>query len=445
MTAGDEGEGDRDDDVAAVAPARRRRGGLLRKLGLLLFTTVLVLALLEAGFRIAGYRPIHDVYSRPEVFWREDPLLGWSLEPGAEGEFVGPRPFPVQFRTSVRINDQGIRGPAIEDLPAGGLRVLVTGDSQAAGFEVEERETYAALLEQRLGAELARPVQVVNAAVRGYGTDQSYLSYVDRLRVFEADVVIHHTTANDPDDNVTVHRMSRWYGKPAFVVTDDGALQLVGTPVPRYPACSAQRVDEAGAVRRVDTFRQRAMCVVQTNLTDRSAFFSFVTAVLRQHPDLLRSIYGLGRTDAPVPSAPPQTAPPEVSAPSAAPSVPDDPAPPTPGPTAAETATTAPPPDAEPVPRELDRERGLTSRLIEELAVRVREDGAQLVVVGTTADLAQLDLRAVAAGGAPIVDIEPALAATGREVRIPNDGHLNVTGHAVVADVLALAVAELLR
>ena len=40
---------------------------------------------LEVGARLAGYQPIHDVYSKPSKFWQKDVLLGWSHEPGAAG------------------------------------------------------------------------------------------------------------------------------------------------------------------------------------------------------------------------------------------------------------------------------------------------------------------------------------------------------------------------
>ena len=144
-----------------------------QKLALLAVTTMLCLVLVEVGFRLAGYQAIHAVYSKPELFWTHDELLGWVQQPGVRGEYVGPRPYPVEFRNTVRINSLGLRGPELSDVPAGGRRVLLLGDSQTAGFEVAEEHTYAALVEKQLTTDLGSPVQVVNAGVRGYGTDQA--------------------------------------------------------------------------------------------------------------------------------------------------------------------------------------------------------------------------------------------------------------------------------
>ena len=87
-----------------------------KKLALLAASSVLVLVVAEVVLRLAGYRPLYDVYSKPELFWRHDPLVGWSLQPGATGTYVGPRPFPVEFRARVRINSLGLRGPEIGQL-----------------------------------------------------------------------------------------------------------------------------------------------------------------------------------------------------------------------------------------------------------------------------------------------------------------------------------------
>src|SRR5207248_1386228 len=120
----------------APAPAGRRSRLRVwgQKLGLLAGSTLVCLLVLEVAFRIAGYQPIYSVYSEPELFWKHDARLGWVLQPGASGTYVGPRPFPIEFRAKVRINSLGFRGPEVTPVPPGGRRVLLLGDSQAAGF-----------------------------------------------------------------------------------------------------------------------------------------------------------------------------------------------------------------------------------------------------------------------------------------------------------------------
>src|SRR6185503_13206306 len=76
-------------------------------------SVAIVLAVFEVGLRLTGHVAIYEMYSKPSLFWRYDQLLGWSHEPGASGEFVGPRPWPVEFRGKVEINSLGLRGPEI--------------------------------------------------------------------------------------------------------------------------------------------------------------------------------------------------------------------------------------------------------------------------------------------------------------------------------------------
>src|SRR5207249_1510326 len=110
------------------------------------------------------------------------------------------------FRNQVRTNSLGLRGGELPPVPPGGLRVLVLGDSVVAGFEVDESKTFSAVLQDRLGAQLGVPVQVVNAGVRGYGTDQSYLYYRDQGRALHPDLVLFVASYNDREDNTTLHR-----------------------------------------------------------------------------------------------------------------------------------------------------------------------------------------------------------------------------------------------
>jgi len=418
-----------DDPPVVVREKRPRPWG--RRLAALTISTLLTFGLVEVGARVLGFQPLADVYSAPELFTQHDPELGWSLEPGAEGTYVGPRPFPIQFRAPVRINSAGLRDDELGPVPDGG-RVLVLGDSIVAGFEVPAEQTYPSVVQGRLTEALGAPVDVVNAGVRGYGTDQALLLYRDRLRQLEADVVVLHLTANDPDDNVTLHRMRRPFGKPAFALADDGSLEPVGTPVPRYPRCSAVRLDDGFDVTRVDDGSARAACWLQANVAERSAAFSFVLSRLQGDPGLLGDLAGLGNAageqqrvtaEGPTGAAPPNTAP--------------DAAPPT----GDQRVPEAPVPD---LPRDAPAHR-LTSALVREIGEQVRADGAQFVVVAESTDLGGLDLESFAADGIPVLRTETVLGPDQSVMRFANDGHLNQRGHARVADLLTPALMERLR
>jgi lysophospholipase L1-like esterase len=406
--------------VAEAAPPQYgcRLNLWIKKLALLGMSTILVVAALELIFWLVGYRPLYQVYSKPEAFWKYDPVRGWALQPNTEGEFVGPRPFPIAFRALVHINSLGFRGGELPTPSKTGHRILLLGDSQAAGFEVPENHTYAAIVEQQVTRDLGVPVQVVNAAVRGYGTDQAYLLYRNQGRALHPDVVVYHATANDPEDDTTLHRIRRPFGKPAFALQPDGSLRMVGYPIPKYPLCSAYRLDSNFHIRRIDTLRTRVFCWLDTRLADHSALFSFVVTRIEQNPRLINLLYGLG--------SPKEEPTGRLDSGSAIPAIP----------------ARAVVGDASP---QLDYAHRLTSALIRNLAAMARQDGARFVLLIQQADLRQLDVQGFQRDGIEIVQPDEALGPDPAAVRFPNDGHLNELGHRRIAGILGPRIAKLLR
>lgn len=258
--------------------------GLAAKSLLFVVSMGALLGLLELAARMAGYEPIHDIYTKPSQFWQNDWLLGWSHEPGANGTFVGPRPYPIEFRAEVRINSSGLRGPELRPLPAGGYRILILGDSFVAGFEVPFEQTYAVQLERLLNERFDFPVQVINAGVRGYGTDQSYLYYRERGWKLEADLVILVHSNNDWSNNMTLHRARRPFGKPAFALREGGRIDLVGSPVPEYAACDELQLNDDFEPVLRDSALDRGWCRFRMAAADRSALFSLVVMRLMRIP-----------------------------------------------------------------------------------------------------------------------------------------------------------------
>lgn len=384
----------------ALAP---RLGAAAKKLGAALASTLACLLLLEVAFRVAGYRPLYDSYSRPELFWRYDPVLGWAHEPGQTGEYVGPRPFPIEFRGKVSINSLGLRGMELGARPAGGLRVMFLGDSVAAGFEVNDDQTFAALVEKPLSKAAGSPVQTINAGVRGYGTDQAYLYFRDHGQKLQPDLVVFLASNNDAEDNTTLHRARRPYSKPAFALKDDGALELTGTPVPSYPVCSGVRLDASFTPVRVDTARSRAMCWLQMNLADHSALFTFGAMRIQQNPELVYRLFNLG----------------------------------TPKDQAVDMATGRGRTSGTPGER-------LTVALIRELAKSVRATGARFVLAITQSDLTHLDAGLLEADRIDRFDLSEVDAAGqgvppnkfDARMHFQRDSHLSPAGHARLAELL---------
>ncbi|HZJ25208.1 MAG TPA: SGNH/GDSL hydrolase family protein [Anaerolineales bacterium] len=193
---------------------------ILINLSLIVISTLFALFLSEIALRIIGFKPLY-VSPERDRFWKYDSLLGWIHEPGQEGIFETP-----QFRTVVRINEDGLRDRRHSYESQNDIeRILVLGDSFAWGYGVEESERFSQVLERSMD------VEVINAGVSGYSTDQELLWYQNEGIKYEADLVILVIAGNDVGDNEQ-QLVSTIYYKPKFVI-EDGELVLTGHPVPK--------------------------------------------------------------------------------------------------------------------------------------------------------------------------------------------------------------------
>jgi len=194
--------------------------GILINVSLIVLSILFALTLSEIALRVMHFSPMY-VSPERDRFWKYDSLLGWAHEPGQEGRFETP-----QFHTVVRINDKGLRDRSHSYERQNGIkRILVLGDSFAWGYGVEESERFSQLLEKSMG------VEVINAGVSGYSTDQEWLWYRSEGIKYEADLVILVVAGNDVGDN-DQQLVSTIYYKPKFVLEDD-ELVLTGYPVPK--------------------------------------------------------------------------------------------------------------------------------------------------------------------------------------------------------------------
>jgi len=194
--------------------------GILINLSLVIISILFALFLSEITLRLMGLKPLY-VSPERDQFWKYDALLGWAHQPGQEGIFETP-----QFRTSVRINENGLRDRQHSyEQQSDTERILVLGDSFAWGYGVEESERFSQLLEKGLG------VEVINSGVSGYSTDQELLWYQNEGIKYETDLVIVVLAGNDVGDNDR-QLVNTIYYKPKFVF-EEGQLVPTGYPVPK--------------------------------------------------------------------------------------------------------------------------------------------------------------------------------------------------------------------
>ena len=281
--------------------------------------------------------------------------------------------------------------------------MLVLGDSVVAGFEVLDHETFVALAERRLRKRYGAPIEVINAGVRGYGTDQSYLYYRDRGHALDADLVVFSHSANDLRNNVTLHRMRRPFGKGALRPDEQGELQLVGVPIPSYPTCSAFGLDDELEVVRTSTLASTTLCMLQVGLSDHSALFSFAVTRLSQHKGLIqwfnRQVVGdRGR--------PPR-----------------------------HVASVLPEARGGSVASEAVRAR-LTARIVGALADEVERRGASFLWLMSAREQEHLDRSWPELAGLRPVSLEGFTMVPADQLRFQNDAHYTAAGHQFFAELL---------
>jgi hypothetical protein len=166
---------------------------IAKKLPLILLSSLFSLAICEAGVRLLGYRFTGS-------FFTTDPLLGWSLRPGASGWQVD------EGVSWVRINSHGYRDrERTVSKPPGVFRVAVVGDSFTEARQVDLEKSFTSLAEEELNRRNCcggRRVEVLNFGTLGYNTGQEFLLLRERVWKFDPDMVILEFFAgNDIIDN----------------------------------------------------------------------------------------------------------------------------------------------------------------------------------------------------------------------------------------------------
>jgi hypothetical protein len=200
-----------------MASPRARRAWA--PLALALVSTALCLLALEAGLRI---RRGAGLFADPDPT-RAVRMLG-AMYPAQYDAELGYTPKPGVHQVSgarATIDARGLRENGGAALP--GPAILALGDSFTFGDEVDDRSTWPAALERRLGR------RVWNAGVFGYGLDQVALR-AEKLGAELAPVAL--VVKVIPEDVSRCEYAYRFSHKPWFAL-DGGALALRNVPVPR--------------------------------------------------------------------------------------------------------------------------------------------------------------------------------------------------------------------
>ena len=163
--------------------------------------------LFEVALRTWGHSEAAPSF---QALFMPDPAIGYRLRPNARTRFV-----TAEFDTDIAINEQGVRDDeSIGPKPPNERRIVVLGDSLVLSVQVQQRQTFCRLLQDRLNA-AGGPVRyrVINAGVQGYGPVEELLFFRRVARAFQPDLVI--TTifvGNDAEEAVAT--ASKLRGEP---------------------------------------------------------------------------------------------------------------------------------------------------------------------------------------------------------------------------------------
>ena len=213
-------------------------------------SVAVVVLLFELVLRAVGF-------SAP-LWYRPDPVLGWTLRPGVAGWFE------TEGHAYVRINSQGLRDREHSIAkPNDVYRIAVLGDSVSEAMQVDVKDTYWSLLPDRLsqcGYAPGKRIEVINFGVSGYGTAQEYLMLSAAMPYRPDLVLLQFMDGNDLTDNSRALNSEK--ARPYFTLDDQSHLVL----------------DDSFA--RGGQFRDRSSALMQDarRIADRSRVLQLVRA-----------------------------------------------------------------------------------------------------------------------------------------------------------------------
>jgi lysophospholipase L1-like esterase len=183
---------------------------------LFLGIAALQFAVFEVALRTWGHSEAAPSF---ETLFIPDGAVGYRLRPNARTRYV-----TAEFDTEIAINAQGVRDDEpIGPKAANERRIVVLGDSLVLSVQVDARETFCRLLQQRLNAN-GGPIRyrVINAGVQGYGPVEELFFYREIVRAFAPDLVVETIfVGNDAEDAYGARARLQGDARPASAAVGD--------------------------------------------------------------------------------------------------------------------------------------------------------------------------------------------------------------------------------
>jgi len=138
------------------------------------------------------------------MFYPQDLSVWYETEDGMTMHRPKIARYSPKFGHEIEINSLGMRDREHGVRKEKGIfRIMLLGDSFLEAFQVRYEDSFTSIVERKLGKQFGCPIEVLNAGVSGWGTDDQ-LTYLKRygLSLTPDMVVVVMTLHNDVMDNL---------------------------------------------------------------------------------------------------------------------------------------------------------------------------------------------------------------------------------------------------
>ena len=180
---------------------------IIKQVGVFSLAFVLTFLLLEGYMQLAEVEPVSVT--------DYDPRVGRITIPNRTFTYYN------ENFTIGHYNQYGYLGPAYPKHRSGNeLRIALIGDSYVEGFQVQERNHFRHLMEQKLQEHIKdRDIQVLNFGRSGFDLANSYAYYLNFVADFDPDITLYFLAASDLMQSKDDPLLPSWY-------LDDGQLRM---------------------------------------------------------------------------------------------------------------------------------------------------------------------------------------------------------------------------
>ncbi len=284
-----------------------------------------------------------------------------------------------EFNVVYRINKFGYRGKTYSKIkPPGMFRIVLIGDSHGFGWGINDDKNIFATI---LDQRLSG-VEVINLSVSGYGTDQEFLRLKKEGLEYQPDLVILQMTGNDFTEIMRPIMYEK--PKPFFILNND-KLMLKNIPVEKDCNSSAQYYLECLHIPLNDWLKRKSVAYNVIDRRHRKLMLRLSTYFNKSNTESSKKNRNIVEID--------------------------------------------------------DNSIKLFKAIITEMSNELKLMGIKIVIVHWNRYLSENGKLNDA--GIPVIDLYPTIFKNkDKDVLIPNDGHINIKGHRLIAEELLKALKE---